>query len=106
MDKTGGELRNVGQVTLLTSTPGGRDTVKGGDKRKMVCEKGERASFKEKAEMAYGKESSEKFSIKSRVTGLGRGKFMGKESKGLPGTEMELLKDGTYVGVGSVRGKR
>jgi hypothetical protein len=45
----------------------------------VVSEEGERTTFEEKTEMTEGEESSEEFPVKGGITGLGRGKLVGKE---------------------------
>ena len=49
--------------------------------------------------MADGKESSKEFPVKGGITGLSRGKFVGKESQWLPGGRGTLLQDSTNVGI-------
>jgi hypothetical protein len=95
---------------------GRKDDVVGGGKRStclgngrhkrfVVSEKGKRSAFKEKTEMTDGEIGSQKFTVKSGVTGLSRGKFVGKESQGLPGASSTLLEDCTHMRVRGVRCK-
>jgi hypothetical protein len=105
MNKGGGKFREEGKMTLLAR--GKRSTCLGNGrhKRLVVSEKGKRSAFKEKTEMTDGEIGSQKFTVKSGVTGLSRGKFVGKESQGLPGASSTLLEDCTHMRVRGVRSK-
>ncbi len=71
----------------------------------MVCEKGERTTFKEKTKMFDRMECSKEFSVKSGIAGFSGGKFFGKESKGLPGSKGFLLEDSSHVGIRGISGQ-
>jgi hypothetical protein len=105
MNKGGGKFGEEGKMTLLAG--GKRSTCLGNGrhKRLVVSEKGKRSAFKEKTEMTDGEIGGQKFTIKSGVTGLSRGRFVGKESQGLPGASSMLLEDSTHMSVRGVCSK-
>jgi hypothetical protein len=55
--------------------------------------------------MTDGEIGSQKFAVKRGITGLIRGKFVGKESQRLPGALSTLLEDCTNMRVLGVRSK-
>jgi hypothetical protein len=97
VDKISGELRKEGKVPLLTGRERSFGFGNGRNQRFVVSEKGERTTFEKKAEMADRKESSKELSVKGGITGLSRGKFVGKESHRLPGRRGTLLQNSTNV---------
>jgi hypothetical protein len=99
VDKISGELRKKGKVPLLTGRERSFGFGNGRNQRFVVSEKGERTTFEKKAEMADRKESSKELSVKGGITGLSRGKFVGKESHRLPGRRGTLLQNSTNVGI-------
>ena len=82
--------------------PRRRGLEHGRDKRFVVSKQSERTTFEEETEMANREKNSQKFTIKSGVTGLRRRKLFGIKGKGLPMATDLLLKDSTNMGVRSV----
>ena len=93
MTDVSGELRDVGKLTLLVGGPGRGDAVKGGDERLVVGEDAETAAFKEKAEVANGREDSEELLVEGGVPCLSGSEFVAEEGKGLPVAVREMLKN-------------
>jgi len=92
-------------VSLLAGRKRGGGFGNGRYEGFVVSEKGERTTFEEKSKMFDGKESGQKFSVKSGIAGFCGRKFVGEKGQRLPGTMKTLLQDSANVGVGGVCGK-
>jgi hypothetical protein len=89
--ESGGKLREEGKVTLLTRGKGSASFGNGRDKGFVIREEGEKTTFEEKTEVADSKVGSQQFTVKGGVSSFSGRKFVGKESKRLPGTTGFLL---------------
>ena len=99
MDKVGGEFGKERKVSLLAGRKRGGGFGNGRNEGFVVSEKGERTTFEEKSKMFDGKESGQKFSVKSGIAGFCGRKFVGEKGQRLPGAMKTLLQDSTNVGV-------
>jgi hypothetical protein len=72
----------------------------------VVSKQDERTTFKHEAKMTDSMISSQKFPVKSGITGFSRRKFAGKESQRLPIAMKALLKNTTNMSVGGISCQR
>ena len=94
-----GKFREEGQLPLLTSRLGWRETVKSCHQRLVVSEEQERTTFKIRLEVENSRIRCLKFTVKGRVTLLSGRQLGRKEGKRLIMMRNVLLENTANVGI-------
>ena len=93
------ELRNVGQMPLLTSTTGSKEPTQGVIEGLVVGENEELPALPHKLEVSNRGIDGQQHPVEGAVAGHGRRQLLVKEGEQGPGPAAEMLQDSSDVGV-------